>query len=156
VRFEEIFHNFLNIKTLPKQAKFSIINTMFLSKLNEVLTSRTSWKNFVSDRLNFFSLGLAFLINIIHWAMIYIKIKPGSSNILLHYNVIYGTDLVDKGLYAYIIPGLALLFLIINTTVSYFIFKKEKLASYFLSMANIPVQLVFWAAGLILVLANVN
>jgi hypothetical protein len=86
--------------------------------------------------------------------MIYIKIKPGSENILLHYNVIYGTDLVDKGIYAYIIPGLALLFLLINATVSFFIFQKEKLASYFLGMANVPVQVIFLAAALTLVLAN--
>jgi hypothetical protein len=127
---------------------------MFLAKLNEVLASKNNWKSFVSDRLVFFSLGISVLINIIQWALIYIKIRPDDSNILLHYNVVYGTDLVDKGWYAYLIPGIALVFLLFNFSVSYYIYHREKLASYFLSMANLPVQLVFLAATLVLITAN--
>jgi hypothetical protein len=127
---------------------------MFLAKLNEVLASKNSWKTFVSDRLIFFSLGVSALINIIQWVVIYIKIKPGSANILLHYNIIYGTDLVDKGVYAYLIPGIALAFLVINILAAYFIYQREKLASYFLSMANLPVQTIFFVATIVLIMAN--
>jgi len=127
---------------------------MFLAKLNEVLASRNNWKSFVSDRLIFFSLGISLLINIIQWALIYFKIRPDESNILLHYNVIYGTDLVDKGLYAYLIPGIAFGFLLLNFALTYYIYHREKLASYFLSMASIPVQLVFFVGAIVLILAN--
>lgn len=127
---------------------------MFLAKLNEVLTSKNTWKSFVSDRLIFFSLGVSALLNIIQWALIYIKIRPGNANILLHYNVIYGTDLVDKGIYAYLVPGIALAFLIINILAGYFIYQKEKLASYFLSMSNLSVQGIFLVAAIVLALAN--
>lgn len=127
---------------------------MFLSKLNEALTSKNSWRNFVSDRLNFFSLSIALLINIIQWALIFIKIRPSGQNILLHYNVVYGTDLVDKDIYAYLIPSIALVFLVINFLASYYIFRREKLASYFLNIANIPVQLIFFIATIVLIFAN--
>ena len=127
---------------------------MFLAKLNEVLASKNTWKSFVSDRLIFFSIGISVLINIIQWLMIYIKISPSNANILLHYNIIYGTDLVDKGLYAYMIPGIALLFLLVNIGVAFFFYQKEKLSSYFLSMANIPVQLIFFVASVVIILAN--
>ncbi len=127
---------------------------MFLAKLNEVLASKNSWKSFVSDRLNFFSLGVSLLINIIQWALIYIKIRPDDTNILLHYNIVYGTDLVDRGVYAYFIPGLALIFLLVNFAAAYYIYHREKLACYFLNMANIPVQLVFLTAALVLIYAN--
>jgi hypothetical protein len=127
---------------------------MFLAKLNEALASKNSWKSFVSDRLSFFSLGIALLVNIIQWAIIYIKIHPSGQNILLHYNIIYGTDLVDKDIYAYFIPGIALIFLAVNLIAGYYIFQKEKLASYFLNIANIPVQLIFLVATIVLVLAN--
>lgn len=135
-------------------AKFSIINAMFLAKLNEALTSKNNWKSFVSDRLIFFSLGVSFLVNIIQWVLIYINIRPGNTNILLHYNIIYGTDLVDKGLYAYFIPGLALTFLVVNAAVSFFFYQKEKLSSYFLAMANIPIQMIFFVASIVIILAN--
>lgn len=127
---------------------------MFLAKLNEVLTSRNSWKSFVSDRLNFFSLGISLLINIIQWLLIYIKIQPGEHNILLHYNIVYGTDLVDRSTYAYIIPGLALAFLILNFTIAFFLYQREKLSSYFLNMSNLIVQTVFFVATIVLILAN--
>ncbi|MBX4187541.1 MAG: hypothetical protein KW793_00175 [Candidatus Doudnabacteria bacterium] len=125
-----------------------------MAKLNEVLSSKNSWKSFVSDRLNFLSLGIALLINIIQWAAIYIKIQPRGLNILLHYNVVYGTDLVDKDIYAFIIPGLAFLFFLFNLLVAYYIYNKEKLASYFLNIANIPVQVIFLVASIVLILAN--
>jgi hypothetical protein len=127
---------------------------MFLAKLNEALASKNNWKSFVSDRLNFFSLGVALLINIIQWALIYIKIRPSGQNILLHYNIIYGTDLVDKDVYAYFIPGLALIFLAVNVLAASYIFRREKLASYFMNIANIPVQLIFLVAAIVLILAN--
>lgn len=127
---------------------------MFIAKLNEVLASRNNLKSFVSDRLVFLSLVISALLNIIQWAIIYIKLKPGSTNILLHYNVIYGTDLVDKGYYAYAVPGIALGFLLLNAMVAYYFYHREKLSSYFLTAANIPVQLIFFAASLVLVMAN--
>jgi hypothetical protein len=127
---------------------------MFLAKLNEALASKNSWKSFVSDRLNFFSFGIALLINIIQWVIIYIKIKPTGQNILLHYNIVYGTDLVDKDIYAYMIPGVALIFLVANFLVANFLYQREKLASYFLNVANIPVQLIFLIGTVVLILAN--
>ena len=127
---------------------------MFLAKLNQALASKNTWKTFVSDRLIFFSLGTAFFLNIIQWALIYIKIRPDGTNILLHYNVIYGTDLVDKGVYAYVMPGIALAFFALNVLAAFFIYQREKLASYFLSMANLPVQIIFIVATIVLVMAN--
>jgi hypothetical protein len=127
---------------------------MFLAKLNEALSSKNTWKSFVSDRLNFFSLGISLLINIIQWALIFIKIRPSGQNILLHYNIIYGTDLVDKDIYAYFIPGIALIFLLVNLLAAYYIYNREKLASYFLNMANLPVQVIFLVATFVLIFAN--
>lgn len=124
---------------------------MFLTKLNEVLASK---KTFISDRANLLSLSVGLLINIIHWVILYIKIRPGSHSILLHYNVIYGPDLVDKSIYAYFIPGIALGILLFNILVSINFYKREKLASYFLNAAGIPVQLIFFAATLVLINAN--
>lgn len=128
---------------------------MFLTKLNEVLTSKNSIKDFVSDRLNFLSLGLALLINIIHWLLLFFKISPAGDRILLHYNVIFGADLVDKSIYAYLIPSFAFGILIFNFALSYVIYKKEKLVSYFFNFSTVAVQLIFFIATLVLILINV-
>jgi hypothetical protein len=124
---------------------------MFVAKLNEVLASK---KSFIDDRINSLSLGVAGLLNIIHWAILYIKIKPNKNSILLHYNVVYGPDFVDKSLYAYWVPLLALILLIINVLVSANVYKKEKLAAHFINIASVPVQIVFFVATIILIVAN--
>ena len=122
-----------------------------MTKLNEVLASK---KSFVSDRINFGSLGIAALLNIIHWLILYSKIKPTQSNLLLHYNVIFGADMIGKSIYLYWIPLLALIVLIFNISLSVNFYKKEKLASYFINVASVPVQIVFLVATIVLILIN--
>lgn len=124
---------------------------MFLSKLNEVLTSKQS---FISDRLNQAGIGLALLINIIHWAILLIKISPFNGNILLHYNVVSGADFVDKSTYIYAIPGIALAILAVNFLLTFYFYKKEKLAAYFTAFAMIPVQIIFLVASIVLIVIN--
>lgn len=127
---------------------------MFLTRLNEALASKNRWQNFLKDRLVLISLVFAVLINIIQWGLIYIKIAPNGQNILLHYNVIYGTDLVDSGYFAYLIPGIALIFLALNFLCALWLYGKEKLSSYFLSAATVAVQIIFFVAAVVLVVAN--
>ena len=124
---------------------------MFRTKLNEVLASKRS---FISDRLNLAGFGLAALLNIIHWTVLYSKIKPTDENILLHYNVVYGSQLVSKSLYVYLIPLLALILLGINLAVASSFYEKEKLSSYFFSFASVAVQLIFLIGTLVLITAN--
>ena len=124
---------------------------MFVAKLNEVLASKRS---FLADRLNYSSLGIAGLLNIIHWLGLYSKIKPSQTKLLLHYNVVYGPDLVEKSLYIYWIPLLALILLLINFFVSGVFYKQEKLASYFLNISSIAIQLIFFTASIVLIVAN--
>lgn len=124
---------------------------MLLDKLEEAIASK---KSFISDRLNFTSQAVALLVNIIHWAILWLKIKPGESSIVLHYNVIYGVDLVDRAAFIYMIPAAALLVLILNFLISNYLFGREKLAGYFLNLAGIAVQLVFFAATLTLIIIN--
>jgi hypothetical protein len=136
---------------LKNPQKKGIIYAMFAVKLNEVLSSK---KSFISDRINFLAIGVAGLLNIIHWVLLYIKIKPGESNILLHYNVVYGPDFIQSSTYLYWIPLLALILLITNIIASAIFYKKEKLASYFINIASIPMQLVFLVATIVLILVN--
>jgi len=124
---------------------------MFIEKLNEVLASK---KSYISDKLNYSSLLIATSINIIHWLILYIKIKPTSNTILLHYNVVFGADLIGKSFYIYLIPAVALALLLINLYVASSFYKKEKLAGYFLNIGSIAVQLIFFVASIVLIFAN--
>jgi hypothetical protein len=124
---------------------------MFLTKLNEVLASKRS---FISDRMNSYGFGIALLVNIIHWLILYIKVRPDREDVLLHYNVVYGADFINRSIYLYWIPALALILLILNSAVAIFFYRREKLAAYFLSIASVPIQMLFFVATLILIIVN--
>lgn len=124
---------------------------MFKDRLNEILSLR---KPFFADRMNFISLGFAAVINLIHWSILYYNIKPGSSSILLHYNVVYGADLIEKSSYLYRIPLLALVLLVFNGILSNAYYKREKLASYFLNFGSLVVQIFFLIATIVIIVAN--
>jgi hypothetical protein len=138
-------------KILAKMPKKGIIISMFSTNSPEVLTPK---KSFISDRLNYVSLGAALLINSIHWAILFFKIKPGENSILLHYNVVYGPDLVDKASYVYQIPLIALAIFVVNLFFAVYFYRKEKLGAYFLNFAGIGIQLIFFAASLVLISVN--
>jgi hypothetical protein len=123
----------------------------FIQKLERALTSR---KPFFSDPYNYWGFGISSVLNIIHWVVLYSKIKPSAIPILLHYSVVYGPDLVNKSFYIYIIPGLALLILILNLVVATSFYQKEKLSSYFLSFSTVAVQIIFFISTLVLISIN--
>lgn len=124
---------------------------MFTAKLNEVLASK---KSFFADPLNNRSILAASLLNIIHWGFLFSKITPNKGSILLHYNVIYGPELVQSSRYIYLIPLLALGILFLNIYISSMLYQKEKLASYFINFSSIGIQLIFFVASLVIIVAN--
>ena len=124
---------------------------MFSEKLEQF---KSIQKSFLSDRINFVSVGLGLLVNIIHWTLLLIKIKVSDQNILLHYNIIYGSDFVEKSSYIYVIPATALILFILNFVLSNIFFRREKMAAYFLNFATIAVQIVFFVASIVLITIN--
>ncbi len=124
---------------------------MLREKLNQVLASR---KPFASDSMNRAGFALALLVNIIHWLALYFKLNSGGANILLHYNVVYGPESIGPAVYAYNLPAVGLLLLVINLLVASSFYKKEKLPAYFLGFATLAIQLIFLAAGLVLIVIN--
>ncbi len=124
---------------------------MLRAKLNQVLVAK---KPFIADPINLVSIGISALINILHLAILYSKIKPSSAQMLLHYNVVYGLTYVEKSFFVYWIPLLALILLIVNIIFAAQLYHKEKLASYFLVISSIILQLIFLAASLALIVAN--
>jgi hypothetical protein len=124
---------------------------MFSAKLKSLEIRQ---KRFIFDPLIMYGFGSALLINIIHWALVYFKLGRTQGTILLHYNIIYGTDFVDHAAFAYLIPLTASVLLIINIILASYFYRKEKLAAYFLNFGNLPIQLIFLAASITLVLIN--
>lgn len=124
---------------------------MLREKLNQVLASR---KPFASDSLNRAGFVSALIVNIIHWGVLYFKLNSGGANILLQYNVVYGPESIGPELYAYNLPAVALFILVVNLLIASSFYKKEKLPAYFLGFATLAIQMIFFAAGLVIIVIN--
>jgi hypothetical protein len=124
---------------------------MLRDKINEAITSRKPFSEDLSNRWGF---GVALVVNIIQWVILYFKVGTTSSSLLLSYNVIFGSKLIAPGFYVYWLPFISLAFLIFNLIVASSFYKREKLPSYFLAFASIAVQLVFLVAVIVLITIN--
>jgi len=124
---------------------------MFISKLQQIWRLK---QPFLQDPYNKFGFGLGLIFNLAAWAVLYFMLKPGLSNVLLNYNVVYGADLIGPGLYAYAIPSGALIILLINLSIASSFYEKEKLAAYFMSFATAAVELIFLIAAIVLAVIN--
>lgn len=124
---------------------------MFFLKSNSGAEAK---KAYILDQKNLWGFAVSLIINIIHWLYLYRNIKPADQKILLHYNVIYGRDIVGPGRLAYLIPAIALGALLLNAVLAKVLYKKEKLVSYFLSFSTVTVQLIFLIASIVLVRIN--
>jgi hypothetical protein len=123
---------------------------MFTTKLEE-LDSQISA---IRDPLNYYSLGVALAINIIHAAILYFKLGFSQTATLIHYNVIYGSDLVGQSRFVYIVPLAAFAILLLNICIASYFYRREKLAAYFLNFSNVALQLIFLVISIVIILAN--
>ncbi|MBI2607709.1 MAG: hypothetical protein HYW51_02705 [Candidatus Doudnabacteria bacterium] len=125
---------------------------MLEDRINEAISSK---KTYLSDRLSRLGLVSAAVLNIIHWLVLLINIQPSREKILLHFNVVYGADLVAASFFLYLIPAVALVFFAVNLFLGSRLYNKnEKLAAYFLSSFSVLVQVIFLIATIILI--NIN
>ena len=104
-----------------------------------------------SDRVIFWSTALSSLIIIILLAVIFFKLRPGSAVTALHYNILIGVDVVNKGWFVYQLPLLAGLLTIYNLVLAKWFHKFEPFASQVLSLSSVLVSAMLLVAALTLV-----
>jgi hypothetical protein len=104
----------------------------------------------------------AVVLNIIIWLVIYLRLRPlvinlpeEQSFIPLHYNIYLGVDNFGKWTKTFMIPGLGLLFLIINTILALTIYSRKEILSYFLVTVSAVVQVLLLISTILVVLINI-
>lgn len=99
------------------------------------------------DRLVFVSIIAALSLNILLWIIVLGKFGLGSEVGPLHFNIVYGIDLVGRERQLYEIPAAGAIIILINYFLGRQFYEKEKLMSYFLSLASLLVQIIL-ASGI--------
>lgn len=98
---------------------------------------------------------ISIFLNFVLFFLIFLKIRPSSEPIALHYNIYLGIDLIGNWYKIYFLPLLGLIILLVNTLLAYYILKKERILAYFLVSASTFAQIILLVAGAIVVLLNI-
>jgi len=82
---------------------------------------------------------------------LFTNLQFGQDNYFLHYNVIFGVDLVGSWVKLLFLPISSLLVIILNFSLAFYFFNKDKFLSYILATTVLVFE-VFLTIGLMLVM----
>jgi len=118
-----------------------IIFSKFLSYLYRSLThTKMSLRLLLANRSSLVITLVTILINILSWVGVYFLVKAIGTNLaVLHYNVVFGVDLVGDANQFYNLPLFGLIIIILNLLLAALLNKiNERLVSFiFLTLAMI-------------------
>ncbi len=106
------------------------------------------------DRLIFVSILSAAIFNIILWLVVSGKFGWSLEKIPLHFNVVYGIDLLGSARQLYVLPLIGAVLFGLNIWLSAIIYSREKLYVYFLVFASLFIQIVLFVALVLIIAVN--
>lgn len=116
--------------------------------------------NYKSDLQVRITFVLSLILNILSWLVLYIKLQPfsyltSSGDIPLHFNVYFGIDIYGKWYQVFILPIFGLLVIILNNSVGYMLFARERLLTLFMVWTQLVLNFILLAASVFIVLLNI-
>lgn len=104
---------------------------------------------------NTLMMGVSLLINIGMWGWLLWYIRPGSGQIFLHYNVLFGVDLIGPWYHVLTIPTIGACVIGVNGALGWFFFGKDKFIAYLMNAITVITHIFLLIAALLLVFLNV-
>lgn len=139
-----------NEKFINIALRRAVILKKFLTSGLKLVVFKSYWKNKII--MNIFVLSC--LANISLWIFLFKNQKHSELPIILHYNLFFGVDYLGGYNEIYLIPLTGALIIVINLLLGYWLYEKERLASYFLVFNIFLTQLFLFLAGYLLVKVN--
>ncbi len=124
--------------------KASILRDMFYSP-----------KLFLRDYWVFCPILAIILCQIFIWGYLIYYIHPSDQQLFLHYNIIFGVDLVGQWWKMYYLPVGGLLIMIFNYFTSFVFYDSEKMLGRFLSVATALLHIFLVIATVFIVGLNI-
>lgn len=85
------------------------------------------------------------------------KLSPDAgeqAQIPLHYNVVFGVDLIGPWYNIFVLPALGLILLFANTLFQRQLYQKERVLSYFFAVGTLLAEITLFVSVLLIVLLN--
>lgn len=124
---------------------------MFLSNLFFKVRRIVETSPAKRDRLIFISLIISALLNLSAWAAIPIFFWPIREFVVLQYNIYFGISSLGPWPMLFLMPVFGLLIALVNYSLSFYLYLKEKVLSLFLASSALAYNAIILAAlGLII------
>ncbi len=112
-------------------------------------------KLYLKYRPVFFMLIASLIINVASWVWLAWQIAPQQDLIFLHYNVLFGVDLIGDWWKVYYVPLLGLLIILLNTFIGWVFFGREKFVAHIIHFVSLLCQIFLLIFSALLVFLNV-
>ncbi len=119
--------------------------------LNSIINDFTTPVDYWRDKKIFWALLAGLLINIFFWLALRSLISSLENPIPLHYNIYFGVDLLGDKQEIFKLSFIASLIFLINFVLSFIIYHKEKLLSYFFVFSGVLVQVMLFIFSLLII-----
>lgn len=100
-------------------------------------------------------MALSAVMNVALWFWLLFNIRPQEDPIFLHYNVLFGVDLIGPWYHILALPTVGLCMLFINAALGWFFFERDKFVSLVLQMTTVLAHFFLLIAASLLVFLNV-
>ena len=90
-------------------------------------------KLYLRDLRNLIPLILSIGAQIFIWFYILLNIKPSVGRVFLHYNIVFGVDLLGQWWKIFYLPLGGLVIILINFIISFLLYKRDRFFSWLLS-----------------------
>lgn len=116
----------------------------------KLFISKPYWKNNIIKN----TLAASMLANAFIWFLLVQNKRNNDYPVILHYNMFSGVDYLDSYDKIYLIPFVGSVVIALNMILGYSLYAKKRLASYFLSLNAILVQVFLILASYFLIRVN--
>jgi len=100
-------------------------------------------------------LGFSLALNVFSWLWLLIQIRPQKELIFLHYNILFGVDLIGQWWKVFYIPLVGLIIILANALLGWLFFNKDKFIAKFLNFVSLFCQIFLFIVSALLVFLNV-
>ncbi|MBU2542597.1 hypothetical protein KJ785_03490 [Patescibacteria group bacterium] len=112
-------------------------------------------KLYIKNLPNIIMIPLALILNITNWIWLLWEIRPQDELIFLHYNILFGVDLIGPWWKVLYLPIVGLLIILINIFLGWTLFGKDKFFAYILNFVAVFCQVFLLLASSLLIFLNV-
>ncbi len=112
-------------------------------------------KLYLRKKQNLVLLGLGLGLNLASWIWLSLNIHPHLDQVFLHYNTLFGVDLVGPWYAVFALPSAGLFIMICNAILGWMLYKEDPFAAYLLNAVSIFVNLLLLISTALLVFLNV-